>query len=230
MPGIDAPLCILPTRIIDYLRAIANAKFFMHDCRSLHAHGQLCNQVASRPSYTCSLRICPALAGSMLRERGKHLLLLSPAQPLPQLDQHDGPSLPKVNPPTPAATPVHNLDSRVLPSWSDAGHSIWRHNKLDTTSLHREYRVDHGVIQAYHCSPGSHYHAPMLLRDRDMPSLCLSHETDRPLESTSIPCLPPLGPCHLRQIDSSPMPNVVQRVPGAGSSTMQTANPALVFP
>ncbi|CAP87057.1 Pc24g01490 [Penicillium rubens Wisconsin 54-1255] len=210
MPGIDAPLCILPTRIIDYLRAIANAKFFMHDCRSLHAHGQLCNQVASRPSYTCSLRICPALAGSMLRERGKHLLLLSPAQPLPQLDQHDGPSLPKVNPPTPAATPVHNLDSRVLPSWSDAGHSIWRHNKLDTTSLHCEYRVDHGVIQAYHCSPGSHYHAPMLLRDRDMPSLCLSHETDRPLESTSIPCLPPLGPCHLRQLDSSQKSNVVE--------------------
>lgn len=230
MPGIDALLCILPSRVIDYLRAIANAKFFMQYCRSLHTHGQLSNKVASRPSYTCSLRNCPALAGSMFQERDKHLLLLSPAQPFPQLDQHGGPSLPKVNPLTPAATPVHNLDSQVLPSWSDAGHSIWRHNKLDTTSLHREYWVDHGVIQAYHCSPGSHYHAPMLLRDRDMPSLCLSHETDRPLESTSIPCLPPLGPCHLRQIDSSPMPNVVQRVPGAGSSTMQTVNPALVFP
>lgn len=165
----------------------------MQYCRSLHAHGQLSNKVASRPSYTCSLRNCSALASSMFQGRGKHLLLLSPAQPFPQLDQRDGPSLPKVNPLTPAATPVHNLGSQILPSWSDAGHSMWRHNKLDTTSLHREYRVDHGVIQAYHCSPGSHYHAPMLLRDRDMSSLCLSHETDRPLEWTSIPCLPTIG-------------------------------------
>ncbi|CAG8881966.1 unnamed protein product [Penicillium nalgiovense] len=202
----------------------------MQYCRSLHAHGQLSNKVASRPSYTCPLRNCPALAGSMFQERYKHLLLLSPAQPLPQLDQHDGPSLPKVNPLTPPATPVPNGDSQVLASWSDPGHSIWRHNKLHTTSLEREYRVGHGAIQAYHCSPCSHYHAPMQLRDHGMPSLCLSQETDCSLESASIPCLPPLGPCHWRQIDSSQMPNVVERVPGAGSSTMQTVNPALVFP
>ncbi|OQE55983.1 hypothetical protein PENNAL_c0426G04049, partial [Penicillium nalgiovense] len=56
----------------------------------------------------------------MFQERGKHLLLLSPAQPSPQLDQHDGPSLPKVNPLTPPATPVPNGDSRVLPGWPDA--------------------------------------------------------------------------------------------------------------
>ncbi|CAI7611335.1 unnamed protein product [Penicillium viridicatum] len=166
----------------------------------------------------------------MFQERDKHLLLLSPAQPLPQLDQHDGPSLPKANPLTPTATPVPNRDSRVLPSWPDAGHSIWMPNKLDTPSLEREYRVDHGVIQAYHCFPGSHYHAPMPLRDHGMPSLCLSQKTDRSLESTSIPCLPTLVPCHLRQIDSSPMSNVVERAPGAGFSTMQTVNPALVFP
>jgi hypothetical protein len=137
VPGIDALLCILPSRIIDYLRAIANAKFFMQYCRSLHAHGQLSNKVASRPSYTCSLRNCPALAGSMFQERGKDLLLLSPAQPLSQLDQHDGPSLPKVNPLTPAATPVPNWDSRVLPSWPDAGHGIWMPNKLDTYYISR---------------------------------------------------------------------------------------------
>ncbi|CAG8106464.1 unnamed protein product [Penicillium nalgiovense] len=202
----------------------------MQYCRSLHAHGQLSNKVASRPSYTCSLRNCPALAGSMFQERDKHLRLLSPAQPLPQLDQHDGPSLQKVNPLTPPATPVPNGDSRVLPSWLDAGHGIWMPNKLDTTSLEREDRVDHGVIQAYHCFPGSHYHAPMLLRDHGMPSLCLSQETDCSLGSTSIPCLPPLGPCHLRQIDSSQKSNVVERAPGAGISTMQTVNPALVFP
>ncbi|KAJ5471392.1 hypothetical protein N7530_008749 [Penicillium desertorum] len=166
----------------------------------------------------------------MFRERGKHLLLLSPTQPLPQLDQHDGPSLPEVNPPTPAATPVHNWDSQVLPSWPDPDHSMWRHNKLDTTSLEREYRADHGVIQAYHCSPGSHYHAPMPLRDHGMPNLCLSQEKEHSLEPTFIACLPPLGLCHLRQIDSSPMFNVVERAPGADSSTMQTVNPSLVFP
>ncbi|KAJ5264592.1 hypothetical protein N7505_007385 [Penicillium chrysogenum] len=166
----------------------------------------------------------------MFQERDKHLLLLSPAQPLPQLDQHDGPSLPKVNPLTPPATPVPNGDSRVLPSWPDAGHGIWMPNKLDTTSLEREYRVDHRVIQAYHCFPGSHYHAPMPLRDHGMPSLCLFQKTDRSLESTSIPCLPTLVPCHLRQNDSSPMSNLVERAPGAGFSTMQTVNPALVFP
>ncbi|KAJ6168091.1 hypothetical protein N7497_000934 [Penicillium chrysogenum] len=166
----------------------------------------------------------------MFQERGKHLLLLSPAQPLPQLDQHDGPSLPKVTPLTPAATPVPNWDSRVPPSWPDAGHGIWMPNKLDTTSLEREYRADHGVIQAYHCPPGSHYHAPMPLRDHGMPCHCLSQETDHSLASTSIPCLPPSRLCHLRQIDSSPMSNIVERVPGADSSTMKTVNPALVFP
>jgi hypothetical protein len=120
----------------------------MQYCRPLHTHGQVCNKVASCPSYTCSLRNCPALAGNMFQERGKHLLLLSPAQPLPQTDfKHDGRSLAKVNPPSPAATPVPNWDSRVLPSWPDAGHGIWMPNKLDTTSLEREYRADHGVIQ-----------------------------------------------------------------------------------
>ncbi|CAG8209408.1 unnamed protein product, partial [Penicillium nalgiovense] len=104
-----------------------------------------------------------------------------------------------------------------------------RHNKLDTTSLQREYRVDHGVIQAYHCSPGSHYHAPMPLRDHGIPNLCLSRETDHTLEPTSILCLPPLSLCHLRRIDSSPMSNVVGRVPGADSSTMQTINPRWFF-
>jgi hypothetical protein len=144
VPGIDALLCILPSCIIDYLRAIANAKFFMQYCRPLHTHRQLFNKVASCPSYTCSLRNCPALAGSMFQERGKHLLLHPPAQPLPQPDQHDGPSLPKVNPPTKAATPVHNRDSQVLASWPDPDHSIWRDNKLDTTSLQCGYRADQG--------------------------------------------------------------------------------------
>ncbi|CAG8084188.1 unnamed protein product [Penicillium nalgiovense] len=172
----------------------------MEDCRPLHAHDQLCNKFTSRPSSsTRSLRIRPALAGSISREYGKHPLLLSQAQPLPQLDaQHDGPSLPKVKLPTQAATPVHNWDAQALPSWPDPGHSIWRHNKLDTTSLQREYRVEHGVIQAYHCSPGSHCHAPMPLRDHGIPNLCLSQETDHSLGSTSILCLPPLRLCPLR--------------------------------
>ncbi|CAG8902137.1 unnamed protein product [Penicillium egyptiacum] len=190
------------------------------------------NKLASRPSSsTRSLRISPAIAGSMFREHSKHPLLLSLAQPLPQLDvQYDGSSLPKVKPPTPAATPVHHWDSQVLPSWPDPYHSVWRHNKLDTISKQHEYRVEHGVILAYHCSPGSHYHAPLPLRDHGVPNLYLSQEKDHSLESTSILCFPPLKFCQLRRVDSSPMSNVVEHVPGADSSTMQTVNPALVFP
>ncbi|CAG8902399.1 unnamed protein product [Penicillium egyptiacum] len=167
----------------------------------------------------------------MFREHGKHPLLLSPAQPSPELDvQHDSPNLSKTKPPTLATTPFHHWDSHALLSWPDPGHSIWRPDNFDTMSPQREYWVEsHRALQVYHYSTGS-YHTSMPLKDNSIPNIHCSQAVDHHLESGSILYLPPLRLCQLRRLDLAPTFNVAEGMPGADFSTMQTINPTLVFP
>lgn len=161
------------------------------------------NKFASSASYFArplrTHRIRPNLAGNMSWEHRKNSPPLLPAQPLLELhDENDDPNLSSIKPPTPATTPFHRLDSHVLPSWPDPSHSIWGDSHIDATSLQREYMVEHGIIQVYHCSPGFHRHTPMPLRDPGIPNLYCSQEADYSLESASVLCLPPLRFCQLR--------------------------------
>ncbi|OQE11979.1 hypothetical protein PENFLA_c066G06107 [Penicillium flavigenum] len=167
----------------------------------------------------------------MFSEHRKFLRPLLPAQPLPKIHvQHDDPHLSSIKPPTPATTPLHHMDSHVLPSWPNPGPSIWRDTRIDATSLRREYWAEHEVIQFYYCPPVFKYHTWMPPRDHAIPSLHHSHEAHHPLEAASVLCMPPPGLCLMRRIESEPMSNTVERTPGTDFSTMQTINPALVFP
>ena len=167
----------------------------------------------------------------MSRKHRKPLPPLLPAQPYPAHHvQHDDTKFSTVKPPNPATNPFHYLDSQVLPSWSYLDDSIWKADRTDAASLQRGNRAEHGVIHVYYCSPVSHHHTPIPLKDHGIPNFYLSQEADHSLESTSILYLPPLNLYQLRRIDSTPMSNVAERLPGADFSTMQTIDPALVFP
>lgn len=164
----------------------------------------------------------------MSLEHNKPLPPLFSAPPLPEF--YADPHLSIIKPPTPATTPVHPMDSHVLPSWPEPDQSIWGDNHINAAPLQRAYWIEHGIIQVYYYPPVFNYHTRMPLRDHAIPSLHHSHEADRPREAASIICVPPLRPCLVSRIDSEPMSNIVERTPGTDLSTMQTINPALVFP
>jgi hypothetical protein len=156
-----------------------------------------------------------------------HPLLL--AQPLPEPHfQHDEPHISNIKPPTPDVPPFHHMDSHVLSR--SPGHSIWGDSRIDATPLQCEYLVEHRVIQVYHCFPVFNHHTRTPLREHAISSLPRSHEADHPLEAASIICMPPRRLRPIRPTESEPMSNMVERTPGTDISTMQTINPALVFP
>ncbi|CAG8098555.1 unnamed protein product [Penicillium salamii] len=164
----------------------------------------------------------------MSLEHKKPLRPVCPAPPLPgfRVDPH----LSIIKPPTPATTPFNHMDSHALPSWPAPGQSIWGDNRIDAAPLKRECWVEHGIIQVYYCAPVFNCHTRMPLRDHAIPSLHNFHEADRPLETASIIRVPPLRLYLGSPIDLEPVPNIVERTPGTDFSTMQTINPALVFP
>jgi hypothetical protein len=169
----------------------------------------------------------------MSSEHTKYFRPLLPAPSLPELHvEHDDHDLSSIRPLTPTATPLHHMDSHVLPSSPDPGHSIWRDNdnRIDATSLQREYWGEHETIQVYYCPLIFMYHTRIPPRNHAIPSLHRSQEADHPIEATSIPCVPPLRLCLMRRVDSDPMSNIVERMPGTDFSTNQTINPALIFP
>ncbi|KAJ5474018.1 hypothetical protein N7475_003584 [Penicillium sp. IBT 31633x] len=161
----------------------------------------------------------------MSSEQTKFVRPLLPAQPLPEIhDQHDDQHPSSIMPLTPATTPFHRLDSNLLPTWPDPGHSIWRNNRSDAASPQHECWVKHEIIQVYHCFPVLHHHTWMPPSGHAVPS---SQEAGYPLESASFRCVPPLRLCLMGRIDSEPMSSIVERMPGADSSIMQTINPVL---
>ncbi|CAG8305143.1 unnamed protein product [Penicillium salamii] len=164
----------------------------------------------------------------MSLEQKKPLRPLLPALPLSEF--HVAPHLSSMKPPTTATTPFNHMDSHALPSWCEPGQSIWGDNHVDAAPPKRDCWVEHGIIQFYYCAPVLDCHTRMPLGDHAIPSPRHSHEADRPLEAASIICVPPLRLFLASRIDSEPLPNIVERTPGTDLSTMQTINPALVFP
>ncbi|KAJ5474068.1 hypothetical protein N7475_003634, partial [Penicillium sp. IBT 31633x] len=152
----------------------------------------------------------------MSSEQTKFVRPLLPAQPLPEIhDQHDDQHPSSIMPLTPATTPFHRLDSNLLPTWPDPGHSIWRNNRSDAASPQHECwstTVSRFCIIIYGC------------RRAAMPFPALR---GYPLGSASFRCVPPLTLCLMGRIDSEPMLNIVGRMTGADFSTMRTIKPAL---
>ncbi|CAG7927820.1 unnamed protein product [Penicillium olsonii] len=163
---------------------------------------------------------------SLEYKRSMRLLLLAPLLPELYVDPH----LSSIKPPTPATTLLYYMDSHVLLSWPEPGQSIWGDNCIDVVPLKRECWVEYGTIQFYYCAPVLNCYTRMPLGDYAIPSLHHSYEADCPLERALIYCVPPLSLFLVSRIDSEPMPNMVEWMPGTDLSTMQTINPALAFP
>jgi hypothetical protein len=70
----------------------------------------------------------------------------------------------------------------------------------------------------------------MPLQNHGIPNAHRSQEAEHPVESASILCLAPLTLFQFRPTDSEPISNTAEQMPGVDFSTMQTINPALVFP
>ncbi|KAI3286516.1 zinc finger protein [Penicillium brevicompactum] len=157
--------------------------------------------------------------------------LLRPLLPAPDLPEYYAdPHLSITKPLTPATTPFYHMDSHALPSWPEPGQSICEDNLMDAAPMIREFWVDHGIVQVYHCAPAFTYHTRMPLGDHVIPSLHHSHEADRPLETASTIGVPLLRLYLASRIDSERVHNIVERIPETNFSTIQTINPALVFP